>query len=87
MAQILDTLAQELDILIVVSAGNYDNIFGTNGENADYFQHHYPHYLLEPEARILEPATAVNVLTVGALAQTAASRVMIDHPDDQQFVV
>jgi len=81
-AQILDTLAQELDILIVVSAGNYDNIFGTNGENADYFQHHYPHYLLEPEARILEPATAVNVLTVGALAQTAASRVMIDHPDD-----
>jgi Subtilase family len=32
----------------------------------------YPRYLLEPDARIIEPATAANVLTVGALAGEGA---------------
>jgi hypothetical protein len=81
-AQILDILVRELNILIIVSAGNYRGVVGANGDRADYFQQNYPRYLLDPEARILEPATAANVLTVGSLAHTASPRDMVRYPND-----
>ncbi len=69
-ASILDHLARELDVLIVVSAGNYDHEPPYGRDPDDHLQG-YPGYLLEPPARIIEPATGCVVLTVGALANSA----------------
>ena len=67
---ILDALARDLDIVIVVSAGNYAYDPGS-GNSPDSHLRDYPHNLLGPAARIIEPATAAIVLTVGALAHSA----------------
>jgi hypothetical protein len=59
----LDELARELDMVVVVSAGN----------RPDPVQAHwlrdYPAYLLEPAARVAEPGAAALALTVGAIAK------------------
>jgi hypothetical protein len=69
-ASILDTLERELNIVIVVSAGNF--AYQLQGEEfADAHLHRYPRYLLEDDARIIEPATGSIVLSVGALAHSA----------------
>ncbi len=68
-ASILDTLARELDAVIVVSAGNYSYDPGEDN-SADAHVQEYPHYLLNDSARIIEPATGCIVLTVGALSHT-----------------
>jgi hypothetical protein len=66
-ACILDTLARELDVVIVVSAGNYQYDPGPGGSPDGHVQQ-YPRYLLRDDARIVEPATGAIVLTVGALS-------------------
>lgn len=63
-ASILDDLARNLDILIIVSAGN-GNSWGGNPEDAI---NEYPNFLLDEKNKFLEPAGAVNVLTVGSLS-------------------
>ena len=67
---ILDELAHELDILIVVAAGNYEHD-PANGNPEDHLLG-YPRYLLTPQSRLLEPAVGANVLSVGAIAHAAA---------------
>jgi hypothetical protein len=67
---VLDTLARELNVLFVVSVGNYEHL-PLNG-NAEDHLNGYPHYLFTAESRVLEPATAVNALTVGAIAHSVA---------------
>jgi hypothetical protein len=64
-AATLDELARELDVVIVVSTGNRSPRGGNRLEQAVT---EYPHYLLEEANRFFEPAGAVNVLTIGALA-------------------
>ncbi|MBF0165520.1 MAG: S8 family peptidase [Magnetococcales bacterium] len=63
----LDSLSRELGVLFVVSAGNHwideDSPQGLTWKN------HYPEYLLNDGWRIVEPAPALNVLTVGSLAR------------------
>lgn len=66
-AATLDELARELDVLIFVSAGNREPRGGTSLELGVT---QYPRYLLEPANRVCEPAGAVNVLTVGSLANS-----------------
>lgn len=68
-ASILDTLARELDIVIVVSAGNYNHNVSP-GSSSDAILQNYPRYLLVDAARVIEPATGLIVLTVGALAHS-----------------
>jgi subtilisin family serine protease len=64
----LDELARELDILIVVAAGNAErNRLRSLG---DGIAGRYPGFVLEQENRVLEPASAVNVITVGAIAHS-----------------
>ena len=65
-AATLDELARELDALIIVSAGNRAPRGGSRLEQAVT---EYPGYLLEAANRFCEPAGAMNVLTVGSLAQ------------------
>ncbi|MBN1255046.1 MAG: S8 family peptidase [Deltaproteobacteria bacterium] len=69
-ASILDTLARELNVILVVSAGNYNYDPGPSN-SADSHLLQYPYYLLSDDARIIEPATGAVVLTVGSLAQSA----------------
>ena len=64
-AATLDELARELDVVIVVSSGNRHPRGGNRLEQAVT---EYPGYLLEDANRFFEPAGALNVITVGALA-------------------
>ena len=69
-ASILDTLAREMDVVLIVSAGNYSHDPGS-GNSPDGHLQDYPRYLLSDKARIIEPATGAIVLTVGALAHSS----------------
>jgi len=68
-AATLDTLARELDLVIIVTAGN-----SAGGDRApwgaqpEHITQTYPDYLITPANRIVDPATAAVVLTVGSLA-------------------
>lgn len=65
----LDTLARERDLVIVVSAGNSaSGVRAPWGATNDAILTSYPAYISSPENRIIDPAIAANVLTVGALA-------------------
>ena len=64
-AATLDALARDLDILIIVSAGNRDDL--TNSYN-DGIVTAYPQYLLTEASRIIDPATAAIALSVGGIA-------------------
>jgi subtilisin family serine protease len=75
-AATLDELARELDVLIVVSAGNRGP---RNGAQVEQAVTDYPDYLLEESNRIFEPAGAINVLTVGAVSHgNGMTQEMID---------
>ena len=68
-AATIDTLARELDLIIIVSAGN-----SAGGDRAPWgpqperITQVYPDYLVSAENRIVDPATAAIALTVGSLA-------------------
>ena len=69
-------MARSLDILIVVSAGNSSG--GTAapwGPEPDGIVTGYPTYLFEPSNRIIDPAMAACVLTVGSLAHGNGLRI------------
>lgn len=72
----LDELAREKGILFVVAAGNYE-------VTADTMTHRngYPEYL-KSSARILDPATSINSITVGSLARFDQSFHSRDFPHD-----
>lgn len=63
LAYTLDRLTRDLGVLFVVPTGNLRAEQLPDNPNTQY-----PHYLLEPQARLLEPAPALNVITVGGLA-------------------
>ncbi len=65
LAFTLDTLAREFKVLFVVSSGN---VLG-NQLNGLEWRERYPQYLLEDEWTIVDPAPALNVLTVGSLVR------------------
>jgi hypothetical protein len=65
----IDELAyryQHKNILFVISSGNYYP-YDYRGER-DLFRTEYPNYLLEPGARIIDPATSAIAITVGSLS-------------------
>jgi hypothetical protein len=68
-AATLDTLARELDVVIIVSTGN--SAGGDRapwGPQAEHITQNYPDYLVGSANRIIDPATAAIALTVGSLA-------------------
>ena len=64
LAYTLDCLSRDLGVLFVVSAGN---VLGSQLEGLGW-KNGYPGYLGEDEWTIVDPATALNVITVGSLA-------------------
>jgi len=71
-ASALDFLARKHDIVILVSAGNIP-ICSFSKTDTEYIIANYPSYLLRDKARILEPSTAVNAITVGSICQSEHS--------------
>ena len=76
LAVTLDALSRELDALFVVPTGNYE---GDEDGPADW-QAEYPDYLLGDTATLLDPAPALNVLTVGSLARHERNERWPDDP-------
>lgn len=73
LAALIDELAYEYrdrELVFVVSAGNYNPLQsrGPEGVRADY-----PMYLLEPPARVIDPATSAIAMTVGGISPGEAT--------------
>lgn len=76
LAYTLDRLTRELGVLFVVPAGNLQlNQLPQDASSS------YPNYLLEEHARLLDPATAINALTVGGISLFEATRDAQNHPN------
>ncbi|WP_374495745.1 S8 family peptidase [Zoogloea sp.] len=69
LAYTLDRLTRELGVLFVVATGNLKEET-LPGDPVGSF----PGYLLEEGARLVDPATALNVVTVGGIARHEATR-------------
>ena len=81
LSYILDTMSRQLNVLFIVSAGN---VLGSQ-LTGDEWRTRYPDYLTETDWSIVEPAPALNVLTIGSLArydQTTNSRRYSNDPAD-----
>lgn len=81
IAYILDLLARKHDILFVVSVGNFRGC-DEPPVPAESWREEYPEYLLGDHNRIIDPAPALNVLTVGSLALHDATRGDLHRPED-----
>jgi Subtilase family len=72
IAYVLDTLTRKHNVLFIVSAGNF------RGSEAppvplNSWRDEYPDYLMHDTSVIIDPAPALNVLTVGSVARHNAS--------------
>ncbi|MGC8731006.1 MAG: S8 family peptidase [Halothiobacillaceae bacterium] len=76
LAYTLDRLTRELGVLFVAPTGNLQ--LDQLPQDA---REQYPNYLFEAHARLLDPATALNVLTVGGISLFEATRGAQNHPN------
>lgn len=80
MAYVLDSLAREHDVLFIVSAGNFTGSDEHEIPKSSW-RDEYPEYLLHDLASIIDPAPAINALTVGSLAKHTATVVAQRYPE------
>ena len=78
IAYVLDKLAREYDALFIVSAGNFNGSDNPPVPQTSW-RDEYPHYLMNEASVIIDPAPALNVITVGSLARHNA------HIDEQRY--
>jgi subtilisin family serine protease len=64
IAVTIDELARNLDIIIIVSAGNFNG-----SDNLRDWKEEYPSYLFDEKAALIDPAPAVNSLTIGSISK------------------
>ncbi len=76
LAYTLDRLTRELGVLFVVPTGNL-----LPSELPADARERYPDYLLAESARLLDPATSLNALTVGGIALHEATRDAQRYPN------
>ncbi len=70
-AEVLDQLARELDVVIVVSAGNAEPPWPEDSKTREQFQKDLVTEILrQPENRLCNPATSALAVTVGAIARS-----------------
>lgn len=72
IAYVLDKLSRDLDILFVVSAGNFNGSSNPDVPEQSW-RNEYPEYLLTDQNRIIDPAPALNAITVGSVAKHNAT--------------
>lgn len=68
LAYTIDRLARELGVLFVVPTGNLQG-----SKLPANLRDRYPYYLFDDSARLLDPAPALNAITVGGLAYHTAA--------------
>ncbi|MCP4407714.1 MAG: S8 family peptidase [Gammaproteobacteria bacterium] len=78
LAFTLDNLSRDLGIVFVVSAGNVSR---TQQSGQDW-KERYPKYLSNEDWSLIDPAPALNVLTVGSLARWDRDFNSQRYPDD-----
>ncbi len=78
LAVTLDSLSRELGVVFVVPAGNVS----PNQQNGQDWRNGYPDYLTNDDWSLIDPATALNVLTVGSLARWDRDFNSQRYPDD-----
>lgn len=84
IAYVLDKLARDLNVLFVVSAGNFSGSIDPDVPRQSW-RDEYPEYLLAEESGIIDPAPALNVLTVGSLARHNATFDAQRYPEIEQL--
>jgi hypothetical protein len=84
IAYVLDQLSRELDVLFVVSAGNFSGSIDPEVPRQSW-RDEYPEYLLANESLIIDPAPAMNVITVGSLAKHNATFDAQRYPEIAQL--
>lgn len=70
-ASMLDDLSRELDIVIVVSAGNVPNPLINEFSSRDELMQKSRDQLFDPEHRLIDPATSALSVTVGSITRSA----------------
>jgi len=70
---VVDVLARELDMVIVLSAGNTSATLYGDHLLGRHVADDYPSYLFEPDAGIAEPGLAANALTIGGESRSDIS--------------
>lgn len=80
-AAIVDELAHLHRVVFVISAGNFNG----SEQGPTNWLTGYPEYLLSEEAKIIDPAPALNALTVGSIARHEKSRMAARHPVDPAY--
>lgn len=84
LAYILDVLARKHNVLFIVSTGNFrgsdDPAVPINS-----WREEYPEYLLHEQSAIIDPAPALNVLTVGSIARHNATYDSQKYPEISQL--
>ncbi|ADG81765.1 S8 family peptidase [Thermincola potens] len=68
-AEVLDQLSRELDIVIIVSAGNVSDPRIHNFSNREELMEKCRDQLFEPEHKLIDPATAALCVTVGSITR------------------
>jgi len=68
-AEMLDNLVSELDIVIVISAGNVSNPQIPKGNSREELLESARDQLLDPEHRLVDPGTAAICLSVGSITR------------------
>jgi len=81
LAYTLDRLTRELDVLFIVPTGNL-----RLDELPRDPRSSYPDYLFTDNARLLDPAPALNALTVGGIARFTATRGAQRYPETVEDV-
>ncbi|KAB0891179.1 S8 family peptidase [Klebsiella michiganensis] len=81
IAYLLDVLARRHNILFVVSAGNFS---GSSDPDVpqESWRTEYPSYLIHNSSVIIDPAPALNVLTIGSYARHNATFDAQRRPDE-----
>ena len=69
-AEQLDTIARELGVLLVVSAGNQNLGLSQTAGDAEQADVQYPQFLFQDECGLCQPATAAIPITVGGIADS-----------------
>nr|WP_276617398.1 S8 family peptidase [Pseudomonas syringae] len=84
LAYILDVLARKHNLLFIVSTGNF---VGSNDPAVpvNSWREEYPEYLLDERSVIIDPAPALNVLTVGSVARHDATYDSQRYPEIHQL--
>lgn len=72
LTEVIDELARELDVVIVVPTGNAPVYRDSQTASGHHALRDYPHYMSTAEHRLSEPGPAALALTVGSIAHSDA---------------